>query len=113
MAAPVSDLAAFRDFHLPALEQNEARHNLILALLGTVGTGAHFSAWTLGAPGQCAVMSPGRSIVLADLDRSQCRKLAEATADVAPPGVVGPDSTARWFAERAAELGAAFLEPVP
>jgi RimJ/RimL family protein N-acetyltransferase len=29
------------------------------------------------------------------------------------PGVVGPDRTAQWFAQRAIELGLTFLEPIP
>jgi predicted GNAT family acetyltransferase len=108
-----TNLRDFRDFHVSALETNEVRHNLILAILGSIDRGSSPSAWTLGSPGECAVMSPGWPIVLADLDEAQCRELAEATAELDFPGVVGPDLTAKWFAERAVELGLEFLEPVP
>jgi predicted GNAT family acetyltransferase len=32
---------------------------------------------------------------------------------LAYPGVVGPDQTSQWFAQRAIELGVEFLEPIP
>jgi predicted GNAT family acetyltransferase len=51
------------------------------------------------------------SIVLGALDEGQCRKLAELTAHTDYPGVIGPDLTARWFTDRAQELGLRFLEP--
>jgi predicted GNAT family acetyltransferase len=58
-------------------------------------------------------MGPGRLIVLADLGESQCRALAEQTTQIDYTGVVGPDQTAFWFAQRAIELGITFLEPIP
>jgi hypothetical protein len=51
--------------------------------------------------------------VLGELAPSQCRALAEETRDLDYPGVVGPDRTAQWFAQRAIELGLTFLEPIP
>src|SRR5438270_5963172 len=69
--------------------------------------------WTLGRPGQCAIMRPGGQILLADLDERQCYAFAEATADLDYSGVIGPELTAIWFMQRARELGAAFLEPMP
>lgn len=69
--------------------------------------------WTLGRPGQCALMRPNGQILLADLDELQCRELAEATTDLDYAGVIGPEQTAIWFVERARELGATFLEPMP
>jgi hypothetical protein len=39
--------------------------------------------------------------VLGELAPSQCRALAEETRDLDYPGVVGPDRTAQWFAQRA------------
>jgi predicted GNAT family acetyltransferase len=56
---------------------------------------------------------PGWPIVLADLDRVQCHRLADATTNIDFKGVVGPDLTAQWFAERATGLGISFLDPVP
>jgi predicted GNAT family acetyltransferase len=108
-------LAEFCRLHVPALERNEVRHNVMLAVLGGLADrrSPDVTTWSLGSPGQCALMSPGRPILLADIDEAQCRSLAEQTAQLAYPGVVGPDQTAAWFAGRAAELGATFLEPIP
>jgi RimJ/RimL family protein N-acetyltransferase len=105
----------FVDFHLPALEANQVRHNVALAILSRISAdpSQEFRHWTLGAPGQCAVQTPGWPILLCDLDESQCRVLAEQTRDFDYPGVVGPDLTAGWFADRAGELGVQFLEPIP
>jgi hypothetical protein len=105
----------FADFHRPALEADEVRHNVMLAILGRVAAdpSTDFRHWTLGAPGQCAVQTPPYGIMLADLLETQCRTLAEATREVDYPGVVGPDRTAPWFAQRAAELGVTFAEPIP
>jgi predicted GNAT family acetyltransferase len=50
---------------------------------------------------------------LGELAPSQCRALADETRDLDYPGVVGPDRTAQWFAQRAIELGLTFLEPIP
>jgi RimJ/RimL family protein N-acetyltransferase len=105
----------FVEHHQPALERDEVRHNLILAILGRL-TEEHppdLSRWTLGDSGACAVQTPGYSIVLGELTRAQCRALADETRDLDHPGVVGPDQTAQWFAERAIELGLTFLEPIP
>jgi predicted GNAT family acetyltransferase len=105
----------FCSFHLPALERDQVRHNVMLAIFAAVAErqAANVVTWTLGSPGQCAVMAAGRPILLADVDETQCRALAEQTAQLDYPGVVGPDQTARWFAQRASELGVKFHEPIP
>jgi RimJ/RimL family protein N-acetyltransferase len=105
----------FCSFHLPALERDEVRHNIMLTVLGTVAGGelAKIATWTLGLPGQCAIMTAGRPILLADLSDAQCRTLAEETTQLDYAGVIGPDQTAAWFAQRATELGVKFLEPIP
>ena len=105
----------FVEQHRPALEQDEVRHNLILANLGRLAAGhpPDLLRWTLGAPGACAVQAPGYPIVLGELTRAQCRALADQTRDLDYPGVVGPDRTAQWFAESAIALGLTFLEPIP
>jgi RimJ/RimL family protein N-acetyltransferase len=104
----------FFAYHAPALEAQEARHNLILSILARAAReGAQdVVTWSLGAPGQCAAMAVGWQIVLGELDPARCGELADITADVAYPGVIGPDLTAQWFVERANELGFAFLDPV-
>ncbi len=69
--------------------------------------------WTLGDPGQCAIKTPGRGILLGELKKTQCRDLAEQTIELNLPAVVGPDQTAKWFTERAIELGQEFCDPIP
>jgi len=115
MSASGSSLAEFCRLHVPALEQNEVRHNVMLAVLGGAIDRqlADVVTWSLGSPGQCATMNPGRPILLADVKEAQCRSLAEQTTQLDYAGVVGPDQTALWFARRAAELGVKFLGPIP
>jgi ribosomal protein S18 acetylase RimI-like enzyme len=105
----------FASYHLPALEHDEARHNLIIAVLGRLAgeNPPELQWWSLGEPGQCAIKAPGYPIVLGDVNAAQCRALAEATRSLDYPAVVGADETPRWFVERATELGIAFLEPIP
>jgi RimJ/RimL family protein N-acetyltransferase len=100
---------------LPALEQDEVRHNLILANLGRLALdpSPNLRCWTLGPTGACAVQTPGYPIVLGELNQAQCRTLAEETRDLDYPGVVGPDQTALWFAEHAVALGLRFDDPIP
>jgi RimJ/RimL family protein N-acetyltransferase len=109
------NLADFIATHMPALERDEPRHNLILGILGTAAKdpNSKLMTWTLGEPGACAVRSPGRPLVLGELDREQCRALTDMTADLDHPGVVGPDPAPPWFVARAVELGLSFMDPVP
>ena len=104
----------FAAFHAPALARNEVRHNLILGILGRLSEEATTAIlyWTLGGPGACAVKTDRQSIVLGELDETQCHKLAAATAALDYPGVVGPDLTARWFVQHARTLGLGFRDPV-
>jgi hypothetical protein len=60
-----------------------------------------------------AIKTGRHSIVLGALDEGRCRKLAESTAHLDYPGVIGPDITARWFSNRAREVGLLFREPEP
>jgi RimJ/RimL family protein N-acetyltransferase len=105
----------FVEYHRPALERDEVRHNLILASLGLLAAKypSHLLRWTLGVPGACAVQTPGYPIVLGEVTQAQCSALAEKTRDLDYPGVVGPDETPQCFAERATALGVKFLEPTP
>ncbi len=109
-------LEDFVALHVPALEAaGEARHNLLLAILG--GTASASTAlqryWTLGGAGSCAIETTKQRIVLGDLARSECTRLAEDLRDAAIGGVVGAGETALWFAERAEALGMTFSERVP
>jgi hypothetical protein len=101
------EIEDFAQYHAPALETNEARHNLILAILARAASDRAYAvrAWSLGAGGACAVQYPGWPIVLGELEEPQCWALAEQLRDIDFPGVVGPDRTASWFADRARRLG--------
>ncbi|MDJ0982842.1 MAG: GNAT family N-acetyltransferase [Kiloniellales bacterium] len=106
--------SAFHDLHRPALERDEARHNLLLALLAGIAAGSATGRWwSLGGPGACALQVPGRPVVLGDLAEAQARGLAEALGDEDFPAVLGPDRTAPHFVARAKELGLRFGEPMP
>jgi RimJ/RimL family protein N-acetyltransferase len=109
-------LREFADYHGPALERDEVRHNLMLGLFGRLLDGGATDArlWTIGEPGACAIQtSPQHSIILGDLTTAQCRAFAEETLGLDYPGVVGHDETAPPFVERAAERGVTFRDPIP
>jgi hypothetical protein len=90
-AEAVVDIKGFAQFHTPSLEIDEVRNNLILTILANAehNPASIFRAWSLGAPGACAVQNSGRPIVLGDLDRQQCCALADHVRDLDFPGIVG------------------------
>src|SRR5262245_36883249 len=104
----------FAAYHAPALEANDARHNMLLALIADAAKDPSFEVlhWSFDVPGACAVKAGGRPIVLGDLNEVQCWRLAEETAAIAYSGVRGPDQTARWFVEKASALGMVFQLPI-
>jgi hypothetical protein len=85
----------FVEFHGAALETNEARHNVILAILVRAVSDPDLNVrlWSLGTTGQSAVQTPGRPIVLGDLDQAQSSLLAETGASPRPPLRGGPQRT--------------------
>lgn len=107
-------LTKFIDLHGPALESDQARHNLLLGVLAGASERPEdqLRLWTLGGPGQCAVEMPACPIVLGELEEAHCRRLAEDTAALDYPAVFSPDETAKWFVQRATELGITFQEPM-
>jgi predicted GNAT family acetyltransferase len=109
------DLQDFAQMHLPALESDEVRFNVQIAVLTAAVTNipAGFAYWTLGAPGHCAIRSPGRAVLLGKLDKSECHKLAQDTILDHNTGVVGADETAHWFVEQAKSAGMKFETPIP
>src|SRR5262245_26419351 len=98
----------FAAYHRDALERDEVRHNLILAILGRVADNRDIRCWTMGGPGECAVQVPKYAIVLGDVTAAQCRALAEETKGLDYPGVVGLDQTAQWFVDCALGVGVSF-----
>ncbi len=108
-------LEDFVAHHLPALEADEARHNLILAILGRAlaepGVGLRF--WSLDSPGACAIQTPGKPVILGALDAPQCRRLAEMLRAAEIPGVVGPDQSAMLVSDRLEAMGLRFPERIP
>ncbi|WP_088347974.1 MULTISPECIES: GNAT family N-acetyltransferase [Rhodomicrobium] len=110
------DFAQFNAYHMPALEQNEARHNVLLAMMARAADEAPppgTRKWSYGVPGACAWKSPVRGIVLGDMGEADCAALAEEVAGTHFHGVLGADETARWFVRRAEHLGTRFKEPIP
>jgi GNAT superfamily N-acetyltransferase len=109
------ELQEFVEFHRPALERDEARYNLILGLLGRMleTEQSNVRLWTIGAPGECAMQTPGYPLILGQLTAAQCQAFAEATLNLDYPGVVGLDPIVPLFVERANELGVKFKETIP
>ena len=109
------NLEAFAELHATALEADEVRFNLQVAVLAMVlkECPPGFRTWTLGAPGHCAFQWPGRAILLGNLDQGECEDLARKAAAIDYQGVVGSDDMPRWFVEQAVALGAQFEEPIP
>lgn len=107
-------LTKFAKLHLPALKSDEARNNLIIAVI----TGAlnrpdgNLRFWSCGSAGACAVQSPGWRLILGTLDEAQCTALASEFDDVDYPAVMGPDETTTWFTTAAGRLGKSFLAPI-
>lgn len=95
----------FVRFHVPVLEQDEVHNGVLIDLLVH---GHQIDHWCFGEAGHCAVGSY-QGIVLGNLTQKEARLVAE----LAPPeyrGVIGPELTAHWFANRATELGIQFGE---
>jgi hypothetical protein len=64
------DLRQFAQFHVPALETDEIRFNVQIPVLKAAmeKSQSGFSFWTVGEPGHCAIQSPGRPILLGNLE---------------------------------------------
>jgi RimJ/RimL family protein N-acetyltransferase len=109
------DLQHFAQTHLPVLEQDEVRFGILISVLTAAARNPSFevTCWSVGSPGRCAVHTPGRGILLGQLDEAECRQLAQETLDVAGSGVVGAGDTAHWYAKHAEALGAKLGQPLP
>jgi RimJ/RimL family protein N-acetyltransferase len=110
------DWPEFNAYHLPALERNPARHNLILAWMARVADAPTGEAqkWSFPEPGACAIRTDQRhGLILGELRREYCETLAAQVARTRFKSVVGPDDAPLWFVERAEALGERFEEPMP
>jgi RimJ/RimL family protein N-acetyltransferase len=109
------DLKEFAFLHLPALETDEVRFNVQIAVISAAVKEATpgFAYWTLGGPGHCAIRWPRRAILLGNLEKDECGTLVEHAHRIEYPGVVGADGTAHWFVEHATAKGAHFATPIP
>ena len=108
-------LADFADLHSPALERDELKFNLMLGLLGRMRDAerSNVRLWTLGAPGECAMQTPGYPLVLGRLSAAQCAAFADETRGLDYPGVVGVEDIPGLFVERATTRGVTFAETIP
>src|SRR5262249_32262412 len=104
----------FVRYHLPALEADEVRYNVQIAILSVAQKKlANLQHWTLGGRGHCATRSPGHGILLGALDRAECEDLALQTRDIDYPRVIGSDERAPWFVQAARSIGITFAEAIP
>jgi RimJ/RimL family protein N-acetyltransferase len=109
------NIQEFAAYHLPQIRRDEVRFNVQVAVLAAAAENCPpgFAFWSLGAPGHCAIKSPGRSILLGELDEAECRQLACETRDLDYEGVVGADELPACFVRHANALGIAFDEEIP
>ncbi len=110
------DIAQFNALHMPALERNEVRHNLLLGLMSqpSPDPADETRRWTLGGAGACAIQTnANRSIILGELDERQCHALAGLVYGSVFGGALGPENTAHWFVARALQLGLSFGDAEP
>lgn len=108
-AAPVPDAAEFLERAGPLLLADEARHNLILGLVGVLRDRPEiypvFGLWVVeeeGRPLAAALITPPFNLVLADAsDRAALAPLAVAVGEsgLPVPGVLGNRPTVDWFNE--------------
>lgn len=104
----------FVDYHVPALETDEIKYNLILGILSrNLSAAEGFRFWTLGGRGECAVQTAGWPIVLGALSKEQCEAFAGFTRDLEYSAAIGSGETALWFAAQAERLRISFANKIP
>ena len=110
-----ADIKAFAARHQAALERNEVKNNVVLGLIERLGAAppAELFLWSGQAPGACAMQEPLRPLTMTNLERDECRALADAVVERTYAAVGGTDDTAQWFVERATENGQSFEEAMP
>lgn len=108
------ELAAFASRHLPALKGDEIAFTVQIAVIEAAvkNPTEGLAFWSLGEPGQMAIKTPGRNILLGPIGESGSQQLATLTKDIPYPGVMGPRTAARQFVTAATAQGAAFSQAV-
>lgn len=115
MSCELVNLITFKERHLASLELDEARHNLILGLVGRAGSdkGA-IRFWSFGEhSSRCAVQAPPYYIVLGDLNTADCESLAKETKELDFPGSIGPDDISAQFAQALGKFGVSLTLGMP
>ncbi len=103
------NLQDFIDFHKPVLNQNSAKHNLILSILSRVTPEQKdFMFWSFDKPGACAIWAAKRNLLLADLAKEHCKQLVEQTKQYDYPGILGPAEQINWFKDYSSQVGMSF-----
>jgi predicted GNAT family acetyltransferase len=112
---PDADIKAFAARHQAALERNEAKNNVVLGLIERLSAAppVELFLWSGQATGACAMQEPLRPLTMTNLERDECRALADAVVERTYPAAGGTEDTARWFVERATENGQSFEEGMP
>lgn len=108
------DLATFKARHLAALEQDQARHNLMLGLLSLAEKDpARVRLWSVGEGASCALQTDERNLVLGDLSADGCERLAADVKDHTFPGCVGADGVPVTFVNALHAHGLRFSLAMP
>ena len=96
--------------HRSVLEEQPARHNLILGFLTRVPQMSveDVRFWSFETPGSCALQIGTRSIFLGELAPDDEAALAELVAPLRFQGIAGPDDTALRLAKWCEDLGIVF-----
>jgi uncharacterized protein len=103
------ELASFLSRHREALEQDQARHNLMLGLLARAEKDPEkVRLWSLGDGAACALQTPPHYLVLGELEGEHCVRLAEEVKDLDFAGCIGsgtvPERLATALAAHGVEL---------
>ena len=104
------DLAAFDEFHRPALAADEVRHNVLLSVLNRAlsDPDCEVRLWSLGPPGVCAAQQSGYGVLLGNVSQTEAEQLASDVRDLNIPSVMGTDEAADWFVAASKPLGIDF-----
>lgn len=108
------EVREFTRRHLPALEKQEARFNLMLSILArAVKDPGKARLWSFGEGTACAVQTPPHFLVLGDLDEEAAGKLAEEVAGLDFLGCLGSQESCAPFVKALRERGVELVLDMP